>query len=135
MPKISTRVTFDKKAAVAKIRAAGNDGLTIIGNQALKDTTQHVPRDQGFLQDSGITNSYRHARNLKYIMRWDEPYSQYLWHGEVMHGNPTARTYGPDKITFTSALARMEWAKYAKEVYGEEWKKVYQAALRMRVRK
>lgn len=135
MPKISTRVTFDKKAAVTKIRAAGNDGLTIMGYQALKDTTQHVPRDQGFLQDSGITNSYRHARNLKYVMRWDEPYAQYLWHGEVMHGSPTERTYGPEKLTFTTALARMEWAKYSKEVYGEDWKKVYQAALRMGVRK
>ena len=133
MPKIRARVTFDKKAAVAQIRAASNDALTIMGQQALKDTTQHVPRDQGFLQDSGINHSFRHARNLKYIMRWDEPYAQYLWHGEVMHGNPTNRTYGPDEIDFTSALARMEWAKYAKEVHGEEWKKVYQAALRRRM--
>lgn len=135
MPKISTRVTFDKKAAVAKIRAAGNDALTLVGMQALKDTTQHVPRDQGFLQDSGINNSDNAASDLKYVMRWDEPYAQYLWHGEVMYGNPTERTYGPEKLTFTSALARMEWAKYAKDVYGDDWKKVYQAALRREIRK
>lgn len=135
MPKISTRVTFDKKAAAAKIRAASNDALTIMGHQALKDATLHVPKDQGFLKDSGITNSYRHARNLKYVMRWDEPYAQYLWHGEVMHGSPTNRTYGPEKLTFTSALAHMEWAKYAKEIYGDDWKKVYQAALRREIEK
>ena len=133
MPKISTRVTFDKKAAVTRIRAAANDGLTDMGQQALKDVTKHVPRDQGFLQDSGITNSDRQAQNLKYIMRWDEPYAQYLWHGEVMYGSPTERDYGPEKLSFTSALARMEWAKYAKDVYGDDWKKVYQEAIRRRM--
>ncbi|MCH1984167.1 minor capsid protein [Ruminococcus sp. OA3] len=134
MPKISTRVTFNKMSAMARIRAAANDGLTIMAQQALKDTTQHVPKDQGTLQSSGLANSDFQARDLKYEMRWSEPYAQYLWHGEVMYGNPTARTYGPEKITFTSALARMEWAKYAKEVYGKDWKKVYQAAMRRRLR-
>ena len=104
-----------------------------MGQQALKDVTKHVPRDQGFLQDSGITNSDRQAQNLKYIMRWDEPYADYLWHGEVMHGSPTERTYGPEKLSFTSALACMEWAKYAKDVYGDDWKKVYQEAIRRRM--
>ena len=130
MPRVSARITFDKKAAVVRIRGAGNAALTITGQQALKDTTQHVPKDQGFLQDSGITNSDSLAKDLRYTLRWDEPYSQYLWHGEVMHGNPTERTYGPEKLTFTSTLARMEWARYAKEVYGADWKKVYQTALR-----
>ena len=68
-------------------------------------------------------------------MRWSTPYAQYLWHGDVMYGNPTTRTYGPEKLSFTSALAREEWAKYAKEVHGEEWKKVYQAALKRRLNK
>lgn len=134
MPKIKTRVTFDRKAAVAKLRASGNDALTIMGHQALKDITQHVPKDQGFLQDSGITNSDSRAKNLKFLLRWDTPYAQYLWHGEVMYGNPTERSYGPEKLKFTSALARMEWAKYAKEVYGADWKKVYQEALRRRMK-
>lgn len=56
-------------------------------------------------------------------------------HDYVMYGNPTTRTYGPEKLSFTSALAREEWAKYAKEVHGEEWKKVYQAALKRRLNK
>ncbi len=134
MPRISSRITFDSQAAIAQIRAASNRALTVMGNQALMDTTQHVPKDQGSLQDSGITNSDYEAENLKFILRWDEPYAQYLWHGEVMYGNPNARTYGPEKISFTSALARMEWAKYAKEVYGEEWRRVLQNALRRELR-
>ncbi|MCQ5127957.1 hypothetical protein NE454_26570, partial [Blautia producta] len=39
-------------------------------------------------------------------------------------------TYGPKKLSFTSAMARMEWAKYAKEVYGKQWKQVYQNAVK-----
>lgn len=130
MPKISTRVTFDKKAAAVRIRAVANDALTVMGNQALKDVTQYVPMDQGTLQSSGLSRSSKAAENMKFDLRWSTPYAQYLWHGDVMHGNPTNRTYGPDKISFTGALAREEWAKYAKEVHGENWKKIYQAALK-----
>lgn len=130
MPKISTRVTFDKKAAVGRIRAVAEDALTVMGNQAIKDTTQYVPRDQGTLQQSGLTSSDLRAHDMKFDLRWDTPYAQYLWHGDVMYGNPTSRTYGPEKLSFTSALAREEWAKYAREVHGEDWKLVYQKALK-----
>ena len=130
MPKIRTRVTFNTAAAVAKIKAANDIALTAMGNQALQDTSKHVPRDQGTLRDSGISTSDVSARGGVFTMRWNTPYAQYLWNGDVMYGNPTERTYGPEKLKFTNALAREEWAKYAKEVYGEEWKKVYQAALR-----
>ena len=130
MPKISTRVTFDKKRAAGLIRACSNDALTVMGTQALQDTSPHVPHDQGPLEDSGLTSSDKKAVDGEFVMRWSTPYAQYLWLGDVMYGNPTNRTYGPKKISFTSALAREEWAKYAKEVYGDEWKMVYQAALK-----
>jgi len=130
MPKISTRVTFNKAAAAAKIKASSNYGLTIMGNQALDDAGQYVPKDQHTLEDSGLANSDKKALEGKFIMRWSTPYAQYLWNGDVMYGNPAGRTYGPEKLTFTSALAREEWAKYAKEVHGDEWKKVYQAAMK-----
>lgn len=134
MPKISTRVTFDKKRAAGLIKAASNNALAVMGIQALQDTSQHVPHDQGTLENSGIASSDRKAAYGKFVMRWSTPYAQYLWHGDVMYGNPTSRMYGPEKLTFTSALAREEWAKYAHEVYGEEWRKVYQAAFRKELR-
>ena len=124
------KIFFDKSAAVAKIKAAENNALTHVGDQALKDTNQHVPKDQGGLRGSAITHSDKKARNLEFVLRWDEPYAQYLFHGEVMYGNPTERTYGPKKLKFTEALARMEWTKYAAEVYGDDWRVVFQAALR-----
>lgn len=134
MAKISTRVTFDKKRAAALVKAASNKALTVMGLQALQDTSQHVPHDQGTLENSGISSSDQKAVDGKFTMRWSTPYAQYLWHGDVMYGNPKNRTYGPEKISFTSALAREEWAKYAHEVYGAEWRQVYQAALRKEMR-
>lgn len=134
MAKISTRVTFDKKRAAALVKAASNKALTVMGLQALQDTSQHVPRDQGTLDNSGISSSDQKAVDGKFTMRWSTPYAQYLWHGDVMYGNPTNRTYGPEKISFTSALAREKWAEYAHEVYGAEWRQVYQAALRKEMR-
>lgn len=134
MAKISTRVTFDKKRAAALVKAASDKALTVMGVQALHDTSQHVPHDQGTLENSGISSSDQKAVDGKFTMRWSTPYAQYLWHGDVMYGNPKNRTYGPEKISFTSALAREEWAKYAHEVYGAEWRQVYHAALRKEMR-
>lgn len=130
MPKIVSRVTFNRAGTLTKLRAVSNNGLTLMGQQALKDTTQYVPKDQSSLQDSGINNSDDRAHDLKFEMRWDTPYARYLWNGEVMYGNPTERTYGPQKLSFTSTMARMEWAKYAKDVYGKQWKQVYQDAVK-----
>lgn len=136
MPRISSRVTFDRQAVMTRLRAASNEALTIMGMQALKDATKHTPCDnEGILKDSGINHSDSRAENLKFTLRWDTPYARYLWHGDVMYGNPTNRTYGPEKLSFTSALAREEWAKYAKEVYGEDWKRVLQAAMKRRARR
>ena len=134
MAKIKTRVTFDRAATIARIKAASNDALTAMGNQALMDASKHVPKDQGTLENSGLSLSDKKAVEGVYTLRWNTPYARYLWHGDVMYGNPTSRTYGPEKLSFTSALAHEEWAKYTKEIYGEEWKAVYQAALKEKMR-
>lgn len=132
MAETTVKVSFDIPAAVARLRVAANKALTITGNQALQDTTKHVPMDQGTLQNSGIT--FMSVEDMEVMLRWDEPYAQYLFHGEVMYGNPTNRTYGPKKLKFTEALARMEWTKYAAEVYGKDWQAIFQAALKRGVR-
>ena len=116
------------------IRAASDAGLTAAGMQALEDTNIYVPRDQGTLESSSYTHSDRTAANGGFHLRWDTPYARYLWNGDVMHGNPTNRRYGPEKLTFTAALAREEWAKYAAEVYKEDWRKVYAAAMKRRLK-
>jgi len=130
MEKTRVRVSFDKIAAIETIRAASDKALTAMGIQALQDISPYVPKDQeGVLENSGLSNAEQGAKNGKFELCWATPYAQYLSHGDVMYGNPKNRTYGPEKLSFTSALAREEWAKYAYEIYGEEWRQVYQAAL------
>ena len=135
MPKINTRVTFSKATTIVRIKAANNVGLSAMGNQALQDATKHTPEDQETLKNSGLSGSDTKAADGKFTLRWSTPYAKYLWHGDVMYGNPTNRTYGPEKLSFASALAHAEWAKYAREVYGEEWKKVYQEAMRKELKR
>ena len=134
MPKVTAKVSFHKFAAAAFIRKANEEALRDLSDQALEDIGQYVPEDQGTLKGSGLTHSDRKPVDGVITLRWDTPYAQYLWHGDVMHGNPAHRTYGPEKLTFTAALAREEWAKYAYEVHGGEWEKVYQAAMKARMR-
>ena len=126
-------MSFDVKRAAARIKAVNDEALTDMGNRVFKDIAPYGHKDQAILRQSGISDSDRQAKDGRFAMRWNTPYAQYLWHGDVMHGNPTNRTYGPDKISFTAALAREEWAKYASQVYGKEWEKVYQAALKRRL--
>lgn len=130
MPKIRPKVTFNRTATIARIKEANDRALTTMGNQALKDSNQFVPHDQGMLENSSLYNSSRQAENGSFWLRWDEPYSRYLWYGKVMHGTPVKRSYGPDMLKFTKDTAQKEWAKHAEEVYGSDWKKVYEAALR-----
>lgn len=137
MPNINVKCKFNRAAAISKLKAANNAALTHAGNQALKDITQHVPKDQGALQSSGLSHSDIRAEKGTYTMRWDEPYAQYLFHGKVMHGSPKTRTlddYGPELLQFTSSEARMEWTKYAADVYGDQWQRVYQAAFKMEMK-
>ena len=130
MPKVKVNVSFNTRQAIAEIKAANDRALTIMAIQAIDDIKPYVPTDQHNLERSSDIDSDREAQNGKFAIRYSTPYSQYLWHGDVMHGNPTSRTYGPEKLSFTTALAREEWAKYAQEVHGDDWEKVYEAALR-----
>ena len=72
MAKIKTRVTLRTPQAAALIKAASNEALTDMGLQALQDASKHVPRDVGTLEDSGLTNSDKKAKNGKFVMKWEE---------------------------------------------------------------
>lgn len=135
MPKVTPKVNFDKHRQVAILKAANDKALSVMGVQALQDIDPYVPKDQEVLSNSGISHSDKKAKDGVFRLKWSTPYAQYLWNGDVMHGNPTNRTYGPEKISFTSALAREEWAKYAAIKYGDDWKKVYGAAFRKEIGK
>ncbi len=136
MPRIDIKIDFDVVSAAGAIRAASREALKEAGVQALEDSTKHAPKDQGTLESSGRIDSGTEKKSGRYeriVLRWATPYAQYLWHGDKMHGNPVTRTYGPEKLKFTEALARHEWAKYAAEQYGRDWKEAYEKAFKRRL--
>lgn len=132
--RVVPKATFNKTSVLTTIRSDNDKALTDLGNQAIKDTDQYVPDDQHTLIDSGHTNSDKHAKNGKFRLRWSTPYARYLFKGKVMYGNPTNRTYGPKNISFTKAMAKMEWAKYAAKIHKDDWRTVYQASLKRRLK-
>lgn len=132
--RVAVKLTFNKSSVLTTIRAANDKALTDVGIQAIKDTDQYVPEDQDILINSGHTNSDMHAQNGEFRLRWSTPYARYLFKGKVMYGDPTNRTYGPKKISFTKAMAKMEWAKYAAKVHKDNWRTVYQASLERRLK-
>lgn len=77
MPKVSARVSFDVKRAASRIKAVNDEALTDMGNQALMDISPYVPKDQGVLRDSGLSDSDRQAKDGRFAMRWNTPYAQY----------------------------------------------------------
>ncbi len=127
--KVTVKATFNKSSVLTTIRAANDKALTAVGNQAIKDTDPYVPEDQHRLIESGHTDSDIRAKNGKFRLRWSTPYARYLFRGKVMYGNPANRTYGPKKVSFTKATAKMEWAKYAAKVHKERWRTVYQKSI------
>lgn len=135
MPKVKISTAFNTAAEAKVIREASEYGLQAVGAQALEDTNICAPKDQGSLRDSSYTHSDSKPSDGEFVIRWDTPYARYLWHGDVMHGTPTNRTYGPEKLNFTEALAREEWAKYAAEAHRDEWQKVYATAVRRKLGK
>ena len=130
MPKIATRVTINKAAVMAKIKAANNTALTVMGNQILEDSNQYCPEDQHGLVNSSYAHSDRKAENGIFRCIWSTPYARYLWYGLVMSGSPGNRDYGPDALKFTKTNAQPKWAIYARSRHGDEWKKVFQEAAR-----
>lgn len=130
-------VKIRKDTAQARIKAAGDKGLTRIREDIIEDMNEFAPvgggaarnGGGGSLQDSARLNSDQQARDGKLMVRYTKPYARYQWGGLVMHGTPKNRTYGPERLKYTSSVARSEWAKHAAQVYGEKWAEMQEKAM------
>lgn len=125
----NVNVHINEAAVVARIKAASDVALTVLGIQALKDANQYVPRDQGLLENSGIINSDTHAQDGVFTLRWDEPYARYQYYGVAMEGRaPKQVTDRP--LKYTKPEAKKMWAHHAQAKHGDEWNEMYQKALK-----
>lgn len=125
MPRINTRVTFNKASVKERIKAANKDALFAVASQALMDANQYCPEDQHDLINSSLTNS-----DLSHgILKWATVYARFQYYGVAMEGRaPKIATDRP--LKYTKPGARSMWAHHARAQHGEDWKRVYQAELR-----
>lgn len=125
MPVGNVRVSFDKKSVKTRISGANGTALAITSQQALKDCNMYCPKDQNDL----IKSSESHSQPEKGLLIWSTPYARYQYYGVVMVGRaPKVATNTP--LKYTKPEARKMWAHYARSKHGEEWRQVYQDALR-----
>jgi hypothetical protein len=123
--KINTRVTFNTAAVAMRIKTANEKALFIVSEQALKDCNMYAPKDQNDL----IKSSETHSQPEKGLLVWSAPHARYQYYCKVMVGRaPKVATNKP--LKYTRPEAHKMWAHYARSKHGNEWKKVYQNALR-----
>ncbi|MCM1055538.1 MAG: minor capsid protein [Bacteroides sp.] len=133
------KVTLDKNAVIARIQAANEKALKEIKGQVLSDCNEFVPNDHGVLKDSSESHSYVMSffgeSELRLI--WSAPYARYLYYGLLMvdsvTGSSWARKGSTKSLTdkpLTYAKGCKLWCEKARELYNEDWRLMYQNALR-----
>lgn len=135
-------IKINKAAEIASIEKTGNQALTDVRDEIIEDINQYVPVQGGdarnggggSLQSSAGIHSDKAAKGGKLTIRWDTTYAQYQNKGEVMKGKPgPTRTYGPEKLKYTSSAAKAEWEKYADQKHGEDWALAIEKGIKQRL--
>lgn len=139
---VKVKVEIHKPRAMAKIRTAGDQGLTDVRDEIIDDINRYVSVSGGTPQNGGGGDLRRSAElhsdqqakdgNLK--VRWDTPYAQYQHEGKVMHGTPKTRTYGPEQLKYAEPMARKEWEQYAERKHGADWSLAIEEAMKSHMR-
>ena len=138
---VKVKVEIHKPRAMAKIRAAGDQGLTDVRDEIIDDINAYVPKSGGSPQNGGggdlrrsaEIHSDQQAKDGSLKVRWDTPYAQYQHEGKVMHGTPKTRTYGPEQLKYTDPMARKEWEQYAERKHGADWSLAIEEAMKRRM--
>lgn len=135
---MSVKVEINKPRAFARIKAAGDSGLTLIRDEIIDDINHYVPVSGSSPQNGGRVDlrrsaeihSDQEAKDGTLTVRWDTPYAQYQHEGKVMHGTPKDRTYGPEQLKYTEPMARKEWEQYAERKHSTDWSAALENAVR-----
>lgn len=137
------KISINKAAGTQQIKTAGDAALTLVRDDIIDDTNQYVPVGGGDAQDGGGGSLRRSAQlhsdpeahDGTLTIRWDTPYAHYQNQGLVMHGSPGIgrRQYGPQKLNYTSSMARSEWEKYADRQHKEDWALAIEREIKQRI--
>ena len=138
-------VSINSAQIATKISAAGERAVGIIAQTVLDDMNEYVPEDQGQLIDSSAT----HSDVLHGELVWATPYARYLYHGVLMVDPKTGSAYareGQTKVVASPEVqlkfdklknpkAGSHWCERAQADHGEEWRQIYETALRKELNK
>lgn len=143
---ITVDVKIDTAAIERKLQKDAEQAVHITTQQALKDCNRYCPKDQGDL----INSSLIHSEPEKGILRWKTPYARHLYYGIIMVDPKTGKACFPIGDQFYSRKGvkkvksnrefkfgnnrRKLWAQYAHSQHGNDWRDVFQAALRHNAR-
>ena len=128
---MQANVKINKEAGKRQIMRTADEALTLYRDEIIEDMNEFVPVSGGAshnggggsLQQSAFLHSDQRAKDGNLTIRWDKPYARYQHEGDVMHGSPGNRTYGPDKLSYTSATARALWDQHAEKTRADDWAK------------
>lgn len=142
---MSVKITFDKNAVIARIQGANEKALKTLKGQVLADCNEFCPEDQGVLKASSETHSHvmSYFGETELRLVWSTPYARYLYYGLLMIDSETDSAWarkGDIKIITTKELEYNKkhgsstpcklWCEKARESYNEDWRLIYQNALK-----
>lgn len=125
-----------------KAEAANETATHAMAQQALKDCNVYCPKDQSGLINSSLTNS-----DLSYgRLIWKTPYARHLYYGIIMVDPKTGKACFPigDQLYSRKGVKKVKsgrefhfsgrgrklWAQAAAAQHKDDWKAVYEAALK-----
>lgn len=136
---VNVKISIDKNAVGMKIKSAAQKAVAVTAEQVLEDCNRFCPSDQGLLADSSRTNSDIKAG----LLIWSTPYARYLYYGLLMVDSKTGSAWahkGDKKVLTSTPLTYHKrfrsgtpcklWCEKARETYNEEWRLVFENALR-----
>lgn len=138
-------VNINSAQIAMNIRAASEKALGITSQQALADCNEYVPDDQ----DALVNSSNIHSDVLHGKLVWATPYARYLYHGVLMVDPKTGSAWareGQTKVKVSPEVqlkfdkrknpkAGSHWCERAQADHGEEWRQIYETALRKELNK
>lgn len=133
------KFTFDTVATAARVRAASTEALKELKGQILADCNEFCPKDQGGLRDSSEIHSHimEYFGEAEIRLIWCTPYARYLYYGVLMVDSKTGSAWARegDKKVLTSKPLKYSkgcklWCEKARAEYGEDWRLIYQNAMR-----
>lgn len=138
-------VNINSAQIAVDIRAASEKARGITSQQALADCNEYVPDDQ----DALVNSSNIHSDILHGKLVWSTPYARYLYHGVLMVDPKTGSAWareGQTKVKVSPEVrlkfdkrknpkAGSHWCEHAQADHGEEWRQIYETALRKELNK